>query len=575
MAQSRFHGLVVALVAGTVLLVNLGGPALWDDDEPKNAACSLEMLEANDWVVPTFNGRLRVEKPPLVNWLQIAGYSLCGRNETGARIASALLTLGTCLLTWRIGCLLFRPSVGLLGGLAMASCVWTAVGGRAATPDAPLLFCTTLALFFFVRDLYRNDPVGGTVRLSRSAACAIGVACGAAVLAKGPVGVVLPLAAFILVACWREARQPDGSWTLSLAGLRLALAGLRLPLIVAAATLVALPWYALVGWRTDGEWLRGFLLVHNVGRFSAPMEGHSGSILYYPMTIAVGLFPWSIVLAATVVHAIGSLRSGGDERRTLSLQILGCWALAWVGGFSCSGTKLPGYIWPAYPALAIATGLFLDDWIRGDASCTRWSRDPARALGIVMRVAWAVLAMAGVGLAVGLPAAALQWSPGSEWLGILGLIPLGGAAVAWRYQSNDHRARSVAVLAVCSCLLVALLASLATHQISRGQGVRSFAADFGAPVEECDWACFWNIPPSLVFYTRSQVAKLDTPEDVVRHLSNRPHARLLIDSRHEHLVTAAIPAGYGVIARVPTLSANQHLVIGPLPSAAPPLALND
>ena len=139
MPATRFHGWFVAATAMVVLLVRLGGPALWDDDEPKNAACSLAMLDSHDWVVPTFNGRLRVEKPPLVNWIQSAGFTLCGRNETGARIGSALLTVGTCLLTWQIGYRLLGPTCGLLGGLAMASCVWTAVGGRAVASlgDAP------------------------------------------------------------------------------------------------------------------------------------------------------------------------------------------------------------------------------------------------------------------------------------------------------------------------------------------------------------------------------------------------------------------------------------------------------
>ena len=185
MVHPRLHALLVAAVAAIVLGANLGGPALWDDDEPKNAACSLAMLDANDWVVPTFNARLRVEKPPLVNWLQIAGYTLCGRNETGARIGSAIATLGACLFTWRIGCLLLGPAAGLLGGLVMASCVWTAVGGRAATPDAPLLFFTTLALWLFVRAWHRDRQPGGGVHLRRADAAAIGAACGAAVLAKG------------------------------------------------------------------------------------------------------------------------------------------------------------------------------------------------------------------------------------------------------------------------------------------------------------------------------------------------------------------------------------------------------
>ena len=76
MPHKRFHGLIVAGVAAVVLLTRLGTTPLWDDDEPKNAACSVAMLDANDWVVPTFDGRLRIEKPPLTNWLHIAGMSV-------------------------------------------------------------------------------------------------------------------------------------------------------------------------------------------------------------------------------------------------------------------------------------------------------------------------------------------------------------------------------------------------------------------------------------------------------------------------------------------------------------------
>ena len=130
MIHPRLHAAFIAMAAACTLLVNLGGPALWDDDEPKNAACSLAMLDSGDWVVPTFNGRLRVEKPPLANWVQMAGFSLCGRNEAGARIGSAVLTIGTCLFTWRIGCSLVGSAGGFLGGLVMATCIWTAIGGR-------------------------------------------------------------------------------------------------------------------------------------------------------------------------------------------------------------------------------------------------------------------------------------------------------------------------------------------------------------------------------------------------------------------------------------------------------------
>lgn len=572
MAPTRLHGLIVAAAAGFVLLTNLGGPTLWDDDEPKNAACSLAMLDSGDWVVPRFNGRLRIEKPPLVNWLQIAGARACGRNEAGMRIGSALLTVVSCLLTWRIGSLLLGPSAGLIGGLAMATCVWTAVAGRAATPDAPLLVCTTLAIWLFVRD----TPAawrGESFTLPALTAWGIGAACGCGILAKGPVGLVLPLATITGFTLWAHATS---GWRSRLS----AIAGLRLPLVLAGAVGVALPWYAWVTWRTDGEWLRGFLLVHNVGRFTGTMEGHSGSPLcYYPATIAVGFFPWSIVLLAMLAHAVAVLRRPRQDGQRRPLQLLLVWAAVWIGGFSCSGTKLPGYVWPAYPALAILCGAFLDGWLRRDAACVGWCRDPDRALGLVMRVAWTVLATAGLAIAVGLPAAACLRAPGEEWLGLIGLIPIAGALAAWGWQSAGMPARALGGLAVSACLLVGLLASVAADRFSHVQGMRSFAAEADAGdnegIDRCTWACYWNVPPSLVFYARSTVAKLDTPEDVACHLSGHPRPRLLIDSRHEPQVADAIPPGCGVIARIPTLADHHYVVIGPLPTEGVSLVRDD
>jgi 4-amino-4-deoxy-L-arabinose transferase-like glycosyltransferase len=155
--------LIVTAAAACVLLPGIGSAPLWDEDEPKNAACSLAMLDSGDWVVPTFNGELRVEKPPLVNWVQLAGIGLLGRTEAGVRIGSVLLTIGSCLLSWWLGRLLAGPLVGLLTGLIMASCIWTAIGGRAATPDAPLLCCTTLSAAIFAHAIQAGLPA----RLSR------------------------------------------------------------------------------------------------------------------------------------------------------------------------------------------------------------------------------------------------------------------------------------------------------------------------------------------------------------------------------------------------------------------------
>src|SRR5437762_2744228 len=111
----------VAAVALVVFFTNLGGPKLWDDDEPRNAACAREMLERGDPIVPTFNHQWRTDKPALLYWLMMGSYTVFGANEFAARFPSAVLGLSTALLVYHLGRLLFRREVGLWAGLVMAT----------------------------------------------------------------------------------------------------------------------------------------------------------------------------------------------------------------------------------------------------------------------------------------------------------------------------------------------------------------------------------------------------------------------------------------------------------------------
>ena len=94
-------------------VIDLGGPRLWDRDEPRNAACAREMLERGDWVVPTFNAELRVLKPVMKYWLMISAYKVFGVNEFAARFWSAVFALATVWATYFIGRRLFDASAGL------------------------------------------------------------------------------------------------------------------------------------------------------------------------------------------------------------------------------------------------------------------------------------------------------------------------------------------------------------------------------------------------------------------------------------------------------------------------------
>lgn len=563
----RTHAIAVTAVAALVLLCNLGGPALWDEDEPKNAACSLAMLDRGDWVVPTFNGRLRVEKPALVNWLHMAGFALAGRTETGARLGSACLTIGTALLTRRLAAALLGTEAGLLAGLAMASCIWTAVGGRSATPDAPLVFFTTLALACRAAAL----GAAGRGRSGRRWMVGCGAALGAATLAKGPVGLCLPLAAFVAHACWEAIAtraDPRGA-----AGrIRAGLAGLHLPLVGAAAAAVALPWYVAVTVRTGGAWLEGFLLIHNAGRFAAPMEGHDGpALLYYPAVVAVGFFPWSIVLAAVIVHAVALSRAAdAPPARAGGVRLALCWLACWVGAFSAAGTKLPGYVWPAYPALAMLTGDFLASWIAGEARCTARCRLPAAALDRVMRLAWSILFAGGVALAGGLAAAAAVGLPGLLAAAPLGLVPAAGAVTAWHLQGRLERRGAVAALVVTAALMTTGLAAIAADRAGGARHARLLVEDLGPRPPRGAWAGFGAVPPSVVFYAADDIPMLVATEDVRAHLASRPDARVLLDSRFEMHLPDPLPAGFAVVARRPQPFGPCLVVVGPEDGARGP-----
>lgn len=570
MPHPRSHGWIVAGVAALVLLPGLGATPLWDDDEPKNAACSVAMLDANDWVVPTFDGRLRIEKPPLVNWLHIAGISVCGRTETGVRIGSALLTIGTCVLTWRLGRILCSPAVGLLGGLVMATCIWTSVGGRASTPDAPLVFFTTLAVVLFARDAMNRGVAVGRVRLGLPTAVGIGAACGAAVLAKGPIGFVIPAVACATFTAIRE-------WSAEKPSFRGAVSGLR-PLSVTAAMLaVALPWYAWVTIRTEGAWLRGFFLVHNVGRFAAPMEGHSGPLAYYPIVIGIGLFPWSLVLVAMLFNMAATMRSKTHAWQP-AMQLLACWAGAWVGVLSLAGTKLPGYVWPAYPALALATACFLDAWQRGDIHWLSWSPRREQWSAAIMHVGWGVMVATGVALAIGLPLAARRWAADHEWIGIIGIVPLLAAAVGWRATVTRRPWRAIASITAGGGLLAVALAAIVAPTIGRAATPRALlTTDNTRPLADSlstgAVASFRRTPPSIVFYAGGPLPTLETPADVARHLASHADARLIVTSRMIDELADVIPASHGVVAETHTVSARHLLLIAPL--LQPRLAAHD
>ena len=204
MHQSLRHHSAIVAVAYVVFFTNLGIPKLWDRDEPRNAGCAVEMLQREGWVTPYFNGELRTHKPVLLYWLMMSAYWAFGVNEFGARFWSAALGVGPVGTTYHIGRRLFNAQVGLGAGVILASSLMFDVAARAATPDSVLIFLVTLSLLVYVYGAFGQRETDGD-KLDKhenenlfprqwTVVATMYAVMGLAILAKGPVGFVLPTA---------------------------------------------------------------------------------------------------------------------------------------------------------------------------------------------------------------------------------------------------------------------------------------------------------------------------------------------------------------------------------------------
>ena len=172
---------------------------------------------------------------------------------------------------------------------------------------------------------------------------------GMAALAKGPVGVVLPTAVlgmYLLIqrlpATPADTHRGTSSAVLQWLGRLLrpfapthflrTFWSMRPVTALVMVLVVALPWYAAVAWRTDGQWVRGFLLDHNLGCAAQSLEGHGGSVLYYPLALLVGFFPWSVFAVPVALDTVYRLRSPATDRAAHILAL--CWLGVYIGLFS-------------------------------------------------------------------------------------------------------------------------------------------------------------------------------------------------------------------------------------------------
>ena len=316
-------GLVFALPL-LAFFLRLGAAPLFDVDEGAFSEATREMFERGDFLSTYLDGENRFDKPILIYWLQALGYALFGPTEWAFRLPSAMAAAAWSYATWFFARERFGPRTALAALLVTSTALGPFVIGRAATADALLNLLLALALF----DAWRHLETGRRVPLLRSF---VWMALGA--LTKGPIALIVPAAVTFLYCA------SQGLWRRWLRAVFDPLGWLILAVLV-------IPWYAAALGTHGQHFIDGFILKHNVKRFTGSLEGHTGSLFYYIVALPLLLLPWTGPLFAALRRCMADLGTG--VRRFLWI-----WALFVVVFFSLSGTKLPHY------ALYGATPLFL------------------------------------------------------------------------------------------------------------------------------------------------------------------------------------------------------------------------
>jgi 4-amino-4-deoxy-L-arabinose transferase-like glycosyltransferase len=380
----REPGIPRALAAAVVLslallhFAGLGTIPLMDPDEGRYAEIPREMLATGDFVTPHLNGVAYLEKPPLYYWGSAASMAVLGQDEFGARFFGASVALLGVLLAWWMGSELAGPRTGMYGALLLSTTLYHYVIGRLNATDMTVGVMLVLAIFPSYLHLSGRRASRGWLYLGFAGA-------GLAFLAKGLIGVVFPAAILFLWAVL--AKRPR------------ALLKLFSPAGIAIFLAIVLPWLVLVT-RANPDFLHFFFVREHFQRFSTERIHHRAAPFWFFFPIvAGGLVPWLAFLPAGLRacrESAGAFLEREDRR------FLAVWILFVLGFFTLSSSKLPTYMTPIFPPLAVFGGRLLACWeARGEHA------PPAR-----LPLAAAALLAAGILLA---PRFAQDAPRAAEW----------------------------------------------------------------------------------------------------------------------------------------------------------------
>ena len=331
----------MVLILATLCLCyfyNLSAIGLVGPDEPRYAWIARNMAETGDWVTPRLYGQPWFEKPILYYWGAALSFRLFGVSEVAARLPSAFAALlGTLAMAW-LALRIYGASTAQWLLLLLPTTVGMIGFSHAAATDMPFTATLTIAMVCVavILGLAKNQHTPILPRTPWLALLLFGFFLGLAVLAKGPAAIILAGGAVIFWALvtnrWRDAFR------------------CLHPVAVASFCATALPWYILCAHRNP-DFFRVFIIEHNFKRYLTPEFQHIQPFWFYIPILLIAFVPWTPLLVWS------GFRGLIDWQQNRQLSPFAIFLLGWAGFcvlfFSTSQSKLPGYILPALPPIAL------------------------------------------------------------------------------------------------------------------------------------------------------------------------------------------------------------------------------
>jgi len=340
---------LLCVAAALALGWGLSGWRLLDPDEGRNAEVAREMALSHDYLVPHLDGLPYLDKPIVYFAAAAVAMTVLGPSEAAARLPAYLSTLATLVLLVAFARRRWGRDAGWLAGLAFATMPLVLAYARETIFDATLTFFITAAILALVEE--------------RPALAWAAMGLGA--ITKGPIALLLPLLA---VLPWAIATGRSWRRLVSLPAL-------------GAFAVTALPWFVAVSLRHP-DFPHYVFVRETLQRVTTRSFHRTAPFWYYLPIVLVGPFPWVVPALARLRRWRAAWAARGGDPAASDAVLLASWVLVPLVFLSLNQSKLPHYVLPLMPALALAAARAL----AADAGVTawRWATGVLAAVGVLL-----------------------------------------------------------------------------------------------------------------------------------------------------------------------------------------------